>query len=212
MITTIYEHSVDLEILEKGGWVLDLGCGVDFLFSKAMLEKGMKVLAVDPNPKISQIPDHPNFYFVNKAITTEESKEPLEFTIYNDSDAFSSVNTMHDVSFVEKQGNIMIETVTLNDLKDEFSINSIELIKIDIEGAEYGLLESLHHPISRQISIEYHDFRGMNPYFPNNQLYHDKLKIKLGFYNFVKYSIEQHKGISGEQGLNYWDCLLVQKN
>lgn len=212
MITTIYEHSLDTDLLQEGGWVLDLGCGVDFLFSIAMLEKGMKVLAIDPNPKISEFPKHPDLHFVNKAIVPKFSKDPIEFNLYNDVDAFSSIHTAHDVSFVKKNGKVLVETITIEELKKQFDIQHIELIKIDIEGAEYALLESFDHALSRQLSIEYHDFRGMNPHFPNNQLFHDKLKKNLWFYDFVKYDIDQHKGISGDQGLNYWDCLLIEKN
>lgn len=211
MITCICEHSINLSLLKKGGWVIDFGSGVDFGFSKMMVQYGMKVLAVDPNPLIKEVPKDNNLYFENKALVVDDDISEIEFKIYSDTDAFSSLQTDNDVSFVSVKGSIVVKTITLKSLMNKYNIEEIEVIKLDIEGGEYNFLMNIDRPISKQISIEYHDFRGMNPYFPNNFKFHKLIKEKLHFYDFVKYDIEQHKGIGGKQGLNYWDCLLVKK-
>lgn len=212
MIKEIYEHSVDIDLLKKGGWVLDFGCGVDFFFSKGMAELGMKVVSIDPNPKINKVPDIENIFYENSALVSDENLEYIEMDIFNNVDAASFVKTINDVSFVKKQYKINVKTTTLNKIIQKYDIDEIEVLKLDIEGAEYEFLNSIDRPIAKQISIEFHDFRGMNPYYPNNALYYEKLFEKLSkWYNVAKHKITQHPGIGGESGLNYWDSLLILK-
>ena len=61
----------------------------------------------------------------------------------------------------------------------KYDIEQFELIKFDIEGSEYSILENLDWTISKQYSIEFHDFRFMNPYYPHNEFYYFNLKEKL---------------------------------
>ncbi len=58
MVKDICEHSIDVDLLNSNGWVLDFGCGVDFLFSEEMAKMGMNVISIDPNPKIKDIPSN----------------------------------------------------------------------------------------------------------------------------------------------------------
>ena len=91
----------------------------------------------------------------------------------------------------------------------KYNIKKFELIKFDIEGSEYSILENLDWGISKQFSVEFHDFRSMNPYYPNNEIYYDKLlnKIKDDF-NIITHTITHHPGGAG---YNYWDSLFVEK-
>ena len=204
MIICISEHSVETDILTPGGWVMDFGCGVDFTFSMKMIEMGMKVISVDPNPNIINTPHLENLFYERKALVTDESIESISLDVFNDTDAASIIKTDNDISFVRKENTITVETTTIKKLMDKY--------KIDIEGAEYSVLMSIDSDIAKQISIEFHDFRGMNPYYPNNEMYYDELRLKLNNYTFVKHEREQHLGIPGESGKNYWDSLLISKN
>lgn len=209
MISSIYEHSIDLDLLTPGGWVMDFGCGVDFNFSKKMLELGMNVIGIDPNPKIVNVPD--GIIYERMALVSDESINNVVLDIYNDTDAASIIKTINDVGFVSKTGSISVEATTINKLMLKYNIDKLDVLKLDIEGGEYSVLLNLE-PISKQISIEFHDFRGMNPYYPNNEEYYNSLRSHLVSYDFVKHQIEQHRGIYGPQGLNYWDSLLILKD
>lgn len=212
MIKNIHEHSVDISLLQEGGWVIDFGCGVDFNFSKAMIDLGMKVISVDPNPNIKVVPDIPNLFFERAALTINESIDYLTFDIYNDTDAFSSIKTNNDVYFVNKIGSATVSAITINKIMSKYGISQFDVIKLDIEGGEYDFLMTIDYAISKQISTEFHDFRGMNPMFPDNEKYHTELKNNLSqYYNPIKYDKEQHRGIPGPQGVNYWDTLLIIK-
>jgi FkbM family methyltransferase len=212
MIENIYEHSVRTDILTPGGWVIDFGCGVDFNFSKKMVEMGMKVISVDPNPRITSTPNIDNLFYERMALVVDDTIESIDLDIFNDTDAASTIKTNNDIGFVSKQNTISVEATTIKKLMDKYQIEKLDVLKLDIEGAEYSVLMSIDSEIANQISIEFHDFRGMNPNYPNNELYYDQLKEKLGnMYSFVKHEKEQHRGIPGHLGLNYWDSLLVSK-
>jgi len=212
MIKKICEHSIDVDMLTKGGWVLDFGCGVDFLFSKSMINLEMKVLSIDPNPQIINVPILNNLIYERKALVTDEKLLTVEMDVFNDTDAASIISTKNDVFFLNKQSKLTVETTTLDKMKEKYSIKTIDVLKLDIEGAEYEFLNQIKSPISKQISIEFHDFRGMNPYYPNNLLYYENLFKKLSqWYRVAKHEISQHPGIGGDAGLNYWDSLLILK-
>lgn len=212
MVKDICEHSIDVDILSDNGWVLDFGCGVDFLFSKEMAKMGMNVISIDPNPKIKDIPENEKIHYENCALVTDENLEFIEFDIFNDTDAASFVQTKNEVFFIKKMYKTSVKTTTVSKLMEKYDIKTIDVLKLDIEGAEYDFLNKIDKPIAKQISIEFHDFRGMNPYYPNNNIYYDKLFEKLNkWYKIVKHEITQHPGIGGPLGLNYWDSLLILK-
>lgn len=212
MIKDICEHSIDVDLLNKNGWVLDFGCGVDFLFSKEMANMGMQVISIDPNPRIKETPSDKNIHYERCALVTDENLEFIEFNIFNDTDAASFVKTNNDVFFIQKMYNTPVVTTTVKKLMTKYNIETIDVLKLDIEGAEYEFLNTINEPIAKQISIEFHDFRGMNPFYPNNEIYYEKLFEKLSqWYTVAKHEITQHPGIGGPLGLNYWDSLLILK-
>ena len=113
MIICISEHSVETDILTPGGWVMDFGCGVDLTFSMKMIEMGMKVISVDPNPNIINTPHLENLFYERKALVTDESIESISLDVFNDTDAASIIKTDNDISFVRKENTITVETTTI---------------------------------------------------------------------------------------------------
>jgi hypothetical protein len=52
----------------------------------------------------------------------------------------------------------------------------------------------------------------MNPYYPYNHKYYEKLLNKISDkFNVVKHELTDHLGFPVGQGLNYWDSLFVEK-
>ena len=212
MIINISEHSIETDILTPGGWVMDFGCGVDFIFSKKMVEMGMKVISIDPNPNIKNVPQIENLFYERMALVVDESLESIDLDIFNDNDAASTIKTNNDVSFVSKNDTISVGATTIKKLMNKYGIEKLDLLKLDIEGAEYSVLMSLDPNVTKQISVEFHDFRGMNPKYPDNEEYYNELRTHLKDYSFVRHLKEQHLGIPGNEGLNYWDSLFISKN
>lgn len=212
MIKRFYEHSFEMDLISPGGWGIDFGCGADFLISKTFSDFGLNVISVDPNPSILEIPNIENMHYERVALVTDPNIKSLNFNIYNDNDAATLLTPVNDVSFVKKKETISVNAMTINEIMEKYNIDQFDILKLDIEGAEYDFLMTIDFPIAKQISVEFHDFRSLNPEYPNNEIYYNKLFNKLfKYYKIAKHKIEQHPGLPGPQGYNYWDSLFVLK-
>lgn len=201
----IAEHTIEETLINKDGWVLDLGC-VNFSFSKEVKKYCNNVLCLDPNPTIREVPE--GVIFENAAIITGDESE-IEFYIYNDVQTFSLLNPKQDLfQLVNK---IKVPSVNIKSLMEKYGIEKFELIKVDIEGGEYELLKSWDWSISKQFSVEFHDFRFMNPHYPNNEKYYQELfSDKLSNFKIVTHEITDHPGFPLGYGRNYWDSLFIE--
>ena len=62
---------------------------------------------------------------------------------------------------INKPSDIQVETTTINAFCDKMNIDCINLLKLDIEGSELGVLSDLDADIMQkisQITCEFHDF------------------------------------------------------
>lgn len=204
---TISEHTIEESIIDKNGWVLDLGC-INFTFANEVKKYCDNILCIDPNPNIKEIPN--GIIYERKAVTHLNNLKTQNFYIYNDINGYSLLNPKRDWCTLEKI--ITVDVTTIKDIMEKYKIKKFELIKFDIEGAEYQILEYLDWTISKQYSIEFHDFRFMNPFYPNNQIYYDRLLEKITQYcKVVKHEKTDHPGFPMGLGSNYWDSLFIEK-
>jgi len=91
---------------------------------------------------------------------------------------------------------IAVEGVTLGSFIESQGIDTVDLLKIDIEGAETGLLKTIDNDtLSRikQITVEFHDFL---PYFDQKE---DIRTIKHRLDNFgfecIRYTMRYHADV-----------------
>jgi hypothetical protein len=95
----------------------------------------------------------------------------------------------------------------LHNLMKKYKIQQFDLIKMDIEGSEYDILMEIDRPISKQITIEFHDFRNLNPYYPDNEKYYQKLMEKVGgIYEFQDDICKKPGWMKKHE--RHWDFLL----
>ena len=76
------------------------------------------------------------------------------------------------------------EVLTWNDFKKKFNIDSISILKINIEGAEWDLIDSLNYDDFEnidQIAVSFHNFL---PEFKNNQARTEKCVNKILSYDY----------------------------
>jgi len=93
-----------------------------------------------------------------------------------------------------------VPCITLQDIYNEIGTD-IDLLKLDIEGAEYEILENID-PIPKQITVEFHEHCHKNLH----DIYIDKVMGHLcKHYNCNLYIREwpQYK---------YMDCLFIRKD
>lgn len=134
--------------------VLDIGAN-EGDFTRAMVQEfGCRVHALEPNPYLYAdlqglaIPG----VTVHK-IALADTRGPRPFVLMRDTE-YSHFSSASDSS-------IQVEAVTLGDLLSQVPKASIDLIKMDIEGAELDILECLPLEVMerfRQITVEFHQF------------------------------------------------------
>lgn len=139
--------------------VVDLGLGEDISFSTSLIEKyGCAVHGFDPTPRaieyvekiaiprfhlhkygVAAISGYASFYLPNNELHVSGTLSP----------------TMHTGA-----SQIEVELITLDGVMDAIRADRIDLLKIDIEGAEYELLMderfAQHAPRIQMLCIEFH--------------------------------------------------------
>jgi len=128
-------------ILRPGAVAYCVGAGEDISFDLALHDRGMRVVTIDPTPRaVSHVkavaPKSDRFAFVPVGLWDTASE--LRFYYPRDpAIAACSILNLHDTSeyFTAKVD-------TLRKLMDDLGDNHIDVLKLDIEGAEHRVIES----------------------------------------------------------------------
>ena len=154
-VDRIRGHSFISDLIPEGdGLIVDLGMNRGQFSSETQRRFGCKVIGVEANPSLVQ------------AIEPSERLRPLNYAV---GDAAGEVSFYIDPlnseasSLTPGPGARMVSVpcISLPDLLRAEDIRKIDLLKIDIEGAEIGLLRSTPAAtllLARQISVEFHAF------------------------------------------------------
>lgn len=170
---TIRKNSIRLGT-DYGGWsvipeqihqqaiIYSVGIGEDISFDLALIEQfDVQIFAFDPTPKSLQWLKSQNlpkkFRYFSYGLANFDGKS-----------RFFAPDNPNYVShtLIEKQNDVPVIEVEMRRLKTimfELGHNAIDLLKMDIEGAEYGVIEDLitMEKLPRQLLIEFH--HGMYP-------------------------------------------------
>lgn len=213
-LVCIAEHTIDVDLLTPGGWVLDAGCR-NFHFAHHLAERGCRVLAIDADPTVT-VPETIEIgvdkvvtklnkpTFLNRAIAAENGMRSL--VMHKDPQArylapsgFSSV------------GGEKVEAVTvlrwlehvqwLDEVAERAKTLQWDVIKLDVEGSEYDILQAWPGPIAKQISIEFHEHVCPRP----PEVYEAVFK-HLGQWYDVKQHVKDARFCCAP---NWWDSLII---
>lgn len=206
-VETVDNHSFYPDLLTSGGTVLDVGCR-GFGFSRVMAERGMKVLALDPDAGIKD-PGVPGVTFVCKALMDDPALRVATYASWSSGEGNYVVRSGRVPAHAEASE---VQCVDIVRLMGDFGVTVFDLAKFDCEGSEYGVLLRWPGPIARQISVEFHDFLGMNPSGNDHEAYYKKLFAHIGqWYDVVQHEKFVHPlMVNGPE--NYWDSLFVLRN
>ena len=150
------------QFLNEKSIVYSFGIGEDVSFDCSLITNhGCQVFGFDPTPKsIQWIKDHildfpSNFHFYEYGIADKSCK--VDFFLPNKSSHVSG-------SFVEQVNvnidqKIQVDMRSLRDITVDLGHKVIDILKMDIEGAEYVVLNNILSDKIRinQILIEFHD-------------------------------------------------------
>ena len=173
---------LDVSIQKAGGWwfhpdtlnhdsiVYSFGIGEEVEFDLFLIERfGLDVHAFDPTPATidwlaaRQLPV--NFRFYPWAVAAQNGSLQLYPRRRRDGSRSKVMYTMVDDSTSAAEA-IDVPAVNLPSITKRLGHEQIDLLKMDIEGAEYEVLDSLLQATvkPRQLLVEFHHrFRGIGP-------------------------------------------------
>jgi FkbM family methyltransferase len=155
---TIDEHTFDEDKL-TGGWVIDAGCRGFKLFDYALKDTECNVFALDIEDFTAHGADSAlvlcNAKIANAALSSTSGEIEAYFFGNGTGNFLKGINGIPENSAERPCETKTVKCVTLEDIYAEIGTD-IDLLKLDIEGAEYEVL--LHmKPIPKQITVEFHE-------------------------------------------------------
>lgn len=198
-LTVIDNHSVALELLTRGP-VLDAGCR-GFRFMSYFAGLGHPVVGLDPSPDI-QIPADlmdremwGHFYAYALVAPGHPPRAMLRMT--DDAEA-------RYVTPAGKEGDPWIQCITLSDLTRDLKLAMWDLVKLNVEGAEYDILAAWPGPVARQIVVSFHEHT-------------DRRRGDAAIERIIEHLGKWYKPIRHEKdvrycaGANFWDSVFCLK-
>jgi len=181
--TLVHEHNVCLEILPEKAKILDIGCR-GFGFTNHFRQAGHEVTAVD--------------------IDDLGVDQPYRRVAIWDRIGLVGIQNHKDPQATKVCAGMDIESTTLHEFSNKLDIKQWDLIKIDVEGAELQIINSLCWAPAKQLSIEFHLHTGI---YADSTLYLLVKKLEKLGYEAVSHEKTSQHGC----GLNYWSSLFVLK-
>ncbi len=158
-ICRVCDHTFFEDNLCDSSIVVDLGanCGE---FARSMVKRfNTRVLAVEANPNlVAQLESTDRITYVNAAICDRNSDVSFNLSSFGECHSLLSVPKGTELETVQVQG-LTLEALFLQNM-----VSKVDLLKVDIEGAELVMFAAASDEILRgigQITIEFHDFLGL---------------------------------------------------
>jgi FkbM family methyltransferase len=195
-IEVIETHTILPDIISPDSIVVDCGANVG-RFSLEMIRRfGCLCYAIEAAPRtFSKIPTMPNLRRYNFAVCA--TNKVVLMSIDEEDITRSTIKASAKEKTVAVQGCHLGEF-----LGQELACRTIDLIKMDIEGAEIEVLASLDDDLIKRVgqwTIEFHDFMGMVSVFDV-----ERCVARIAELGFHELFWSRHR--------NNADVLLVNKN
>jgi FkbM family methyltransferase len=151
--------------LDNTSVIYSIGIGEDVSFDMELINKfKCKVFAYDPTPKsvkwVDKIVNKDNFIFHPLGVANQKGEREF-YLPKNQNHVSGSIN---NINSVEIKNSIKLNFDSLNNLMKLKNHNKIDVLKMDIEGAEYEVIDHIkkYQLDIKQILVEFH------PHFENN--------------------------------------------
>jgi FkbM family methyltransferase len=153
-LASVCRHTF-LPILDRNSTVVDLGANEGAFSHEVIKRFGCAVFAAEPIKAVSaRIAEHPRLRLLNCGVGKETGAATIN--VFGDRCASLLPPLPNEVATGEK-----IDVVTFSRFLALTGLVEIDLLKLDIEGAELDVLDSMDAETLRrirQITVEFHDF------------------------------------------------------
>ncbi len=155
ILTAFRDHHFYIDFLGSPSCVIDLGAHKGEFSLQITEHFCCRCYAVEANPELfSRIPEHKGIKKFNLCICEKDSEVP--FYLSQELEASSIYPALFDAARV-----IKVKGITFERLLELIRAETVDLLKVDIEGAEIPLFQSMEEGTLRkikQITVEFHDF------------------------------------------------------
>lgn len=113
------------------------------------------VISIEPNTDLARLPINGKIKLISAALSCETGEASF---VIRDNLESSSLSFNGSCELLAHK-TIIVEQTNLSKVMDDFGITYIDLLKLDIEGAEYDVLNGLTPELSEkiaQITVEFH--------------------------------------------------------
>lgn len=178
------------DVFNENSILVDVGCADDPDLSIFFMDEfNLKAYGVDPTQK--------HFVALNKVAEKYSKFKHLPFAVAdtNQTITFYESKVNASGSILESHSNVMtdetiaydVEAVTVNTLLDKINATQIDFLKLDLEGAEYGLFEKLSKDdlkSVKQLFVEFHHHAIPEKTLADTKKLVEKIK-NFGFKSFT---------------------------
>ncbi|WP_158516592.1 FkbM family methyltransferase [Scytonema hofmannii] len=155
-LVSIRGHHFYANLIKSDSVVIDLGAHLGQFSHEVSQLFGCQCYAVEALPSLhKKIQETHLIKKFNYAIS--DSNEPVQFCV-TDNPEFNHIGNWAVSAVKEK---ITVEGISLESFMKKCQIQSIDLLKVDIEGAEIDLFNSINDETLckvKQLTVEFHDF------------------------------------------------------
>lgn len=203
-LVNIKEHTfIDKDFTNNKAVIVDLGACLGE-FTAEFSEKFMgikKSVLIEANPtNFNLIKDIENTEKLNRFISTVNGGHEIF-----QEDPRSPYNGTSMFNYFENPVEHKIERINIDSILEMYNIEKIDILKIDIEGAEYDILENItNKTLERidQITVEFHDF--IDPSLK------DRTAAIVDNMKSLGYSVISNR-LDYKYGSDYYDTLFYKK-
>jgi len=164
LVEEIGSHFIDMDLVPENSVIISVGIGRDVSFDNALIkQKHCFVVGIDPTNLsekfINNIKDEKfisNFKFIKKALYGEKDKK-----LRIGSRAWSLL-AKESETFYE------VQPITLKEVLEEYPNPSV--LKLDIEGSEYSVIDSVDKIDIPQVAVEFHHWLGDRASWSHGQI------------------------------------------
>ncbi|OJY81404.1 MAG: hypothetical protein BGP13_15540 [Sphingobacteriales bacterium 40-81] len=159
-------------IVKPGNICLDIGANVGYfsVLMAALTGDQGRTIAIEPNPGVAKLLsltagiNGPGFEVAQVALADKEGKMRLKVP----NESFGDASIIERIDNITKAKSVVkVRTATLDNLLNELNVDKVDIIKMDVEGAEPMVFEGMRQTIAKnkniQIIIEYSPFLYDNP-------------------------------------------------